>query len=183
MPAPSSRPIDGRATFTTVMSSPTMNRLNEQISRMPILPRRVGTDGSITIMKPSLSPLVKILEARTGRRPTGASALFERQAESSGSLRRVADRVGPMGGHHRQALAMVVLLGALLLGAAPARASSVSNLTVANGSPSNAAGARTQYVVTLSTSAAGALGSAGTVDVTFPAGTTFANYGSGGVFV
>src|SRR4051794_10636567 len=87
-----------------------------------------------------------------------------------------------MGGHHRQALAMVVLLGALLLGAAPARASSVSNLTVANGSPSNAAGARTQYVMTFSTSAAGALASGGTIDVTFPAGTTFANYGGGGLF-
>jgi hypothetical protein len=82
----------------------------------------------------------------------------------------------------RRALALFALLGALLIGAAPASASSVGSLTVANGSPSNAAGARTQYVVSFVTSASGALAAQSTIDVTFPAGTTFANYGGGGVF-
>ena len=78
---------------------------------------------------------------------------------------------------------MFVVLGALLLGAAPASASSVSGLTVVNGSPSNGAGARTQYVATFATSASGALASGGTITVTFPADTTFGNFGGGRVFV
>ena len=82
----------------------------------------------------------------------------------------------------RRALAVFALLSALLIGAAPASASSVGSLTVANGSPSNGAGARTQYVVSFVTSASGALAAGGTIDVTFPAGTTFGNYGGGGVF-
>jgi hypothetical protein len=83
----------------------------------------------------------------------------------------------------RRVVGLVGALAVLLVAAAPASASTVSNLTVANGSPSNAAGARTQYVATFDTSAAGALGSGGTVDVTFPADTTFGSFGSGGVFV
>src|SRR3989442_9373618 len=38
-------PIDGRATFTAVMSSPTMNRLIEQMSRTPI--RRLRLSGEV----------------------------------------------------------------------------------------------------------------------------------------
>ena len=87
-----------------------------------------------------------------------------------------------MEAYGRRALAVFALLGALLIGAAPASASSVGSLTVANGSPSNAAGARTQYVVSFVTSASGALAAGGTITVTFPVGTTFANYGGGGVF-
>jgi hypothetical protein len=84
----------------------------------------------------------------------------------------------------RGVLAVLVVLGALFVGAAPASASSIGNLTVANGSPSAAAGARTQYVATFVTSASGALpASGGTVTVTFPAGTTFGSFGGGGVFV
>ncbi len=83
----------------------------------------------------------------------------------------------------RRTLVAVLLLGALLLTAAPASASSITGLTVANGSPSNGAGARTQYVVSFTTSASGALASGGTITVTFPTGTTFANFNSGRVFV
>ena len=36
-------PIDGRATFTTVMSSPTMKRLRQQMSRTPILRLRLSS--------------------------------------------------------------------------------------------------------------------------------------------
>src|SRR4051794_37299396 len=84
---------------------------------------------------------------------------------------------------YRRVVGLVGALAVLLVAAAPASASSVSNLTVANGAPSNAAGARTQYVATFDTSAAGALGSSDAVDVTFPADTTFGSFGSGGVFV
>src|SRR3954462_3628371 len=83
----------------------------------------------------------------------------------------------------RTTLPVLVVLGALLLGAAPASASSVTGVTVANGSPSNAAGARTQYLVNSTTSASGALPSGGTVTATFPAGTSFGSFNGGGVFV
>ena len=42
MPACSSCPMVGSATFTAVMSSPTMKRLIEQMSRMPILRLRLS---------------------------------------------------------------------------------------------------------------------------------------------
>ena len=53
-----------------------------------------------------------------------------------------------------------------------------------NTSPSAGAGARTQYVIGFNTTATGGLSNTAqsTIDVTFPAGTTFANYGGGGVF-
>src|SRR3954469_4640290 len=76
----------------------------------------------------------------------------------------------------------VMTLFALFAFASPAFASSVSNLRVDNHSPSAGAGARTQYLVTFDTSASGNLAAGSTVDVTFPAGTTFVNYGGGGVF-
>src|SRR4051812_19841539 len=81
----------------------------------------------------------------------------------------------------RRTLAVFVVLGGLLIGAAPASASSVTSVTVNNASPSNGAGARTQYVVGFKTTAA--LTNVGTIDVSFPGGTTFANVGSGNVFV
>src|ERR1044071_51478 len=84
----------------------------------------------------------------------------------------------------RPTLAVLGVLGALLIGAAPASASSIGSLTVVNGSPSAAAGARTQYVAKFVTSTSGGLSSSGgTVTVTFPNGTTFANFNGGGVFV
>jgi resolvase-like protein len=43
MPACSSRPIDGRATSTTVMSSPTRNSAEEQMSRTPIRRLRLSS--------------------------------------------------------------------------------------------------------------------------------------------
>jgi hypothetical protein len=72
--------------------------------------------------------------------------------------------------HRSSAVAVVAVLAALLLGAAPARAG-VVNLQVDNSSPTNAAGARTQYVVTFTTSAA-----ATRIDLVFPAGTSFTGY-------
>ena len=65
-----------------------------------------------------------------------------------------------------------------------APANTLSNISVNNTSPSAGAGARTQYVIGFATTATGGLSSTAqsTVDVTFPAGTTFANYGGGGVF-
>src|SRR3954469_13611323 len=62
MPASSSRPMDGRATFTTVMSSPTMKRLRQQMSRMPVL-RRADSCSSITIMKVSRTAAKRNLAA------------------------------------------------------------------------------------------------------------------------
>jgi hypothetical protein len=87
-----------------------------------------------------------------------------------------------MAAQYRRPVAVFVLLAALLIGAAPADASSVGNLTVANGSPSAGAGARTQYVVSFVTSAGGALAVGGAINVTFPDVTTFTGYGGGGVF-
>ena len=64
-------------------------------------------------------------------------------------------------------------------------ANTLSNITVTNASPSAGAGARTQYLVNFATTATGGLSSTAqsTIDVTFPTGTTFANFGGGGVFV
>src|SRR3954453_10773524 len=76
----------------------------------------------------------------------------------------------------------VIALFALLAFASPAFASPVSNLKVDNRSPSAGAGARTQYLVTFDTSTSGNLASGATIDVTFPAGTTFVNYNAGGVY-
>src|ERR1044072_1473646 len=84
----------------------------------------------------------------------------------------------------RPTLAVSGCLGARLIGAAPASASSIGSLTVVNGSPSAAAGARTQYVAKFVTSTSGGLSSSGgTVTVTFPNGTAFTNFNGGGVFV
>jgi hypothetical protein len=69
----------------------------------------------------------------------------------------------------------LLVVAALFLGAAPAQASSVTNLTVQNDAPSRAAGARTQYVVGF-TATSGLTRSATTDDrisVTFPGGTGF----------
>jgi hypothetical protein len=75
----------------------------------------------------------------------------------------------------RTLLVLFSILVALLIGAAPA--SAVTTPSVVNGSPSNAAGARTQYVVTFATTAAGAT----TIDVTFPTGTGFSPGWGGGI--
>jgi len=82
-------------------------------------------------------------------------------------------------------LAFIVFLAVLLIGAAPASASSVSNVTVDNTSPSNGAGAKTHYTVPFTTSATGGLSAAAgsTITVTFPTGTGFTGYGGGDVFV
>src|SRR4051794_38349227 len=77
---------------------------------------------------------------------------------------------------------VVITLFALFAFASPAFATSVTNLKVDNTSPSAGAGARTQYLVTFDSSAAGNLAAGSTVDVTFPSGTTFANYGGGSVY-
>src|SRR4051812_39395564 len=70
-------------------------------------------------------------------------------------------------------LALLTLVAVLAI-ASPAFATSVTNVTVDNTAPSGAAGARTIYVIGLTTSAAGALPAhTGRIDVTFPAGTTF----------
>ena len=77
---------------------------------------------------------------------------------------------------------LLVLLAAL--GAAPAFASSVSNVAVDNATPSNGAGARTRYAVEFTTSATGGLSQAANsrITVSFPAGATFAGYTGGSVF-
>ena len=54
------RPIEGRATFTMVTSSPTMRRLIEQISRMPMRRRRLSSP--ITVGPPLIcSELIIII--------------------------------------------------------------------------------------------------------------------------
>ncbi len=67
-------------------------------------------------------------------------------------------------------------LVALLALASPAFASSVTNLTVANSTPSAGAGARTVYVVSFTTSAGGALSGSQVIDVSFPPGTGLAGF-------
>jgi hypothetical protein len=63
--------------------------------------------------------------------------------------------------------------------------STLSGISVDNTSPSNGTGARTQYVIPFTTSATGGLSNTGTstITVTFPTGTTFANFGGGRVYV
>ena len=65
-------------------------------------------------------------------------------------------------------LGTLILIGVFAPGA---QASSVSGVSVTNTSPSNAAGARTVYSVTFTTSATGGLSSSGTITITFPSGT------------
>jgi hypothetical protein len=62
---------------------------------------------------------------------------------------------------------------------------SVTNVTAANSPPSNAAGARTQYVVGFTTSSTGGLSNAAnsTISVTLPAGTGFGGYNTASVKV
>ena len=57
----------------------------------------------------------------------------------------------------------------------------ISGLTVTNASPSNAAGARTRYVASFTTSSTGALAEAANSQLifSFPAGTTFPGWGGG----
>ena len=71
-------------------------------------------------------------------------------------------------------LAVATFVAFLAL-ASPAAAQSVSNVTVNNATPSNAAGARTIYVVEFTTSANGVLSSQlnSRINVNFPDGTTF----------
>ena len=68
---------------------------------------------------------------------------------------------------------VVVALALLLTGlfAAAAEASSVSGVTVANTSPSSAAGAQTVYTIGFTTSSTGALASGNTISIAFPTGT------------
>ena len=74
MPASSSCPIVGSATLTTVMSSPTMKRLRQQIASTLILPRRDSSD-SITVMK------VALIAGRgnSGQADAGASSGSQRR--------------------------------------------------------------------------------------------------------
>ncbi len=75
----------------------------------------------------------------------------------------------------------VATLVALFAFVSPALASSVSNVTLTNSAPSNAAGARTVYVAGFTTSATGALSNAANsrINVAFPTGTTFTGYTNG----
>ena len=63
-------------------------------------------------------------------------------------------------------------------------ANPVTGVTVAHGSPSPAAGARTQYVVNFKASSTGGLSAAANsrITVTFPSGTSFGGYTNGAVF-
>jgi hypothetical protein len=79
------------------------------------------------------------------------------------------------------AATFLTMIAALLISAPPASASSVSNVTVANASPSAGAGARTQYVVNF-TATTGLSGSSARMNVTFPSDTTFTGFVNGVVF-
>ncbi len=80
-PASSSRPMDGRPTFTAVMSSPTMKRLREQMSRMPVR-RRGESSLSITIMKVSRIALLSNYSRTTDRAMSSAAAASSRPSRS-----------------------------------------------------------------------------------------------------
>ena len=75
---------------------------------------------------------------------------------------------------YRHLVAAVLAASALLWAAAPARASSVTGLTVDNSSPSQAAGAQTVYKIGFTTPGGVPVG--GSVTLGFPSGTGFAGY-------
>src|SRR5215217_4984733 len=78
--------------------------------------------------------------------------------------------------------ALLAALAALAAIAPLAHAAAVTGVSVAHGSPSPAAGARTQYVVGFTTSKEGALsGADASINVTFPADTGFTGYTGGSV--
>jgi hypothetical protein len=82
----------------------------------------------------------------------------------------------------RTVLVLFSTLAMLLIGAAPASASTVLSPSVTNSPPSNAAGARTQYVAAFTTSPTGGLSAPSSrINVTFPANTTFGGYTFGTV--
>ncbi|HEY6888994.1 MAG TPA: hypothetical protein VI300_14475, partial [Solirubrobacter sp.] len=75
---------------------------------------------------------------------------------------------------------LVATLFAVLAFASPAFATGVTNVSVTNAAPTRAAGGQTNYVVGLTTSAAGALtGANARIHVAFPDGTTFPGWGGG----
>jgi hypothetical protein len=73
---------------------------------------------------------------------------------------------------------MLATAAAVLAFSSPAFASSVTNVTVDNSFPTNAAGARTAYDVKFKTSASGALNQGDAIDLTLPAGSKFDNVGA-----
>src|SRR5438067_1553480 len=87
--------------------------------------------------------------------------------------------------HNRVRLAGLTTIAALLLMgvfAGAAQASSVSNVTVDNTSPSAAAGAQTTYTVGFTTSSTGTLtGPSGTITIAFPSGTDLSAVSSSSV--
>ena len=76
-------------------------------------------------------------------------------------------------------LTLAALL-AMAVFAAAAHASSVTNVSVTNTSPTDAAGARTVYSISFSTSSTGALSTAANsaITITFPTGTVLSNVNS-----
>src|SRR3954454_13669597 len=68
---------------------------------------------------------------------------------------------------------VVITLFALFAFASPAFASSVTNVSVNNGTPTTAAGARTTYVVSFTLTTGISNATAGRINVTFPGGTAF----------
>jgi hypothetical protein len=96
---------------------------------------------------------------------------------------RLADARGLLGGLRRADALRVLAIGAplvlaatvaLMVNAGPARASQVSTPTVDVSKPSNAAGARTKYVIGFQVSPTGQLDPGDDIRITFPTGTGFA---------
>ena len=71
---------------------------------------------------------------------------------------------------------LVTTLAMFLALCAPAFASGVTNVSVANDVPTRATGARTIYVVGFTTSAPGVLAGSDRIRVTFPIGTGFTGW-------
>ena len=102
--ASKSRPMEGRATFTMVTSSPTIRRLMEQISRMPMRRRRLispMSGGEVVLIAADILMIISSLfflasgsgKARTSPNDGPAS---RRAGSATGREQRVRPPLGPV---------------------------------------------------------------------------------------
>ena len=79
----SSRPIDGSATFTIVLSRPTINRLMQQIARISWRRLREGSGVGGAPLRPTATPLGSVLMSLTsGRRARGHASASAQESQS-----------------------------------------------------------------------------------------------------
>ena len=118
----SSRPIDGSATFTIVLSSPTMNRLRQQMARMSRRRWRLRSGRTVHLdrgfrsargFRDACAPTTIIsLQSNPARRPAGAGGTggVDHETLTSVRFRRASPRDGRQSRYSTQVRGLATIL-------------------------------------------------------------------------